>query len=32
VACGAIDGIITVFDVVSSKLIHTLEGHAMQIR
>ena len=32
VASGAIDGIINVFDVSSAKLLHTLEGHAMQIR
>ena len=32
VASGAIDGIINVFDVESSKLMHTLEGHAMPIR
>ena len=31
-ASGAIDGIINVFDVESSKLMHTLEGHAMPIR
>ena len=32
VASGATDGIINVFDVASAKLLHTLEGHAMQIR
>ena len=32
VACGATDGIINIFDVSSAKLVHTLEGHAMQIR
>lgn len=32
IACGAIDGIIYIFEVVSEKLIHTLEGHAMPIR
>jgi len=26
IACGAIDGIIYIFEVVSEKLIHTLEG------
>ena len=31
-ATGAIDGIINVFDLVSRKLVHTLEGHAMPIR
>ena len=32
IASGATDGIINVFDVATSKLLHTLEGHAMQIR
>lgn len=32
IACGALDGIINVFDVLSGKLTHTLEGHAMPIR
>jgi WD repeat-containing protein 61 len=32
IASGAIDGIISVFDVASGKLVHTLEGHAMPIR
>jgi len=26
IACGAIDGIIYIFEVISEKLIHTLEG------
>jgi len=28
IACGAIDGIIYIFEVISEKLIHTLEGEA----
>jgi len=32
IACGAIDGIINIFDVSSGKLMHTLEGHAMPVR
>ena len=32
IASGATDGIINVFDVTTAKLLHTLEGHAMQIR
>lgn len=32
IACGAIDGIINVFDTASGKLMHTLEGHAMPVR
>lgn len=32
IASGAIDGIINIFDVATSKLVHTLEGHAMPIR
>ena len=31
-ATGAIDGIINVFDLLTKKLVHTLEGHAMPIR
>ena len=32
VACGAVDGIINVFDIASGALLHTLEGHAMPVR
>ncbi|XP_015773018.1 PREDICTED: WD repeat-containing protein 61-like, partial [Acropora digitifera] len=32
IACGAIDGIINIFDLTTGKLLHTLEGHAMPIR
>lgn len=32
IACGAIDGIINIFDMTTGKLMHTLEGHAMPIR
>ncbi|WAR30071.1 WDR61-like protein [Mya arenaria] len=34
IACGAIDGIVNVFDIATGKLIHTLEvyGHAKPIR
>jgi len=31
IACGAIDGIIYIFEVVSEKLIHTLEGECYLI-
>jgi WD40 repeat protein len=31
IACGAIDGIIYIFEVVSEKLIHTLEGKTIPI-
>jgi len=32
VACGAIDGVVTIFDVASSKRLHTIEGHNMAVR
>ena len=31
-ACGAIDGMINVFDTTAGKLLHTLQGHAMPVR
>ena len=31
-AAGAVDGIISIFEVEAAKLIHTLEDHAMPIR
>jgi WD repeat-containing protein 61 len=32
IASGAIDGIINIFDVASSKLVHTLEGNLLNSR
>jgi len=32
IASGAIDGIITIFDVAAGKVVQTLEGHAMPVR
>ncbi|KAJ4461183.1 putative WD repeat protein 61 [Paratrimastix pyriformis] len=32
IACGAMDGAVSVFDVATSKLLHKLEGHGMPVR
>ena len=31
IACGAIDGIINIFDLAGGKLLHTLEGMMIQL-